>query len=68
MYRHTIEKNVALSIHKPSNAVTVMLAVMQIIQKTLNAAPVMPVKMYQTILKHNKFRCYCVFLSQISTF
>ena len=37
------------------NAATVMFAVMKIIQKTISAVPVMPVKMYQTISKHIMF-------------
>ena len=46
------EKYVTLLIWKSINAVTVMFAVMTIIAKIINAVPVMPVKMYQTIAKH----------------
>ena len=47
------------------NAVTVMLAVMEKNQKTMNVVPVMPVTMYQTISEHIMFQCHCWFLWQI---
>ena len=53
---------------KTINAVTVMFAVMKRIQHIINAVPVMPVKMYQTVSKHIMFRCHCVYLSQICRF
>ena len=60
-----LKKYVALSIRKTINAVTVMLAVMKIIQQIMNAVTVIPVKMYQTISKHIMFRCHCRFLLEI---
>ena len=36
-------------IRKTLNAVTVMLAVVKMIQHTINVVPVMPAEMYQTI-------------------
>ena len=45
--------------------VTVMFAVMEIIQKIINAVIVMPVKMCQTISEHIVFRCHYRFLLQI---
>ena len=42
-----------------------MFAVMEIIQKIINAVIVMPVKMCQTISKHIMFRCHYRFLLQI---
>ena len=47
------------------NAVTVMFTVMKMIQQIMNAAPVMPVEMNQTISKHIMFRCHCWVLLQI---
>ena len=41
-----------------------MFAVMEIIQKMINAVIVMPVKMCQTISKHIMFRCHYRFLLQ----
>ena len=60
-----LKKYVALLIRKTINAVTVMFAVMKIIQQIINAVTVIPVEMYQTISKHIMFRCHCRFLLQI---
>ena len=60
-----LKKYVALLIRKTINAVTVMFAVMKIIQQIINAVTVIPVKMYQTISKHIMFRCHCRFLLEI---
>ena len=54
-----------LLIRKTINAATVMFAVMEIIQKIINAVIVMPVKMCQSISKHIMFRCHYRFLLQI---
>ena len=62
------EKCVSLLIRKTINAVTVMFAVMKIIQQIINAVTVIPVKMYQTISKHSMFRCHCRCLLQIWLF
>ena len=62
----TIQNCFTLLIRKPISAVTVTLAVMKAFQKLINAVPVMPVKMYQTISKHIMFRCHCWFLWLIS--
>ena len=59
------KKYVTLLIRKTINAATVMFAVMEIIQKIINAVIVMPVKMCQTISKHIMFRCHYRFLLQI---
>ena len=63
-----LKKYVALLIRKTINAVTVMFAVMKIIQQIINAVTVIPVKMYQTISKHIMFRCHCRFLLEIWLF
>ena len=60
-----LNKYVALLIRKTINAVTVMFAVMKIIQQIINAVTVIPVEMYQTISKHIMFRCHCRFLLEI---
>ena len=60
-----LEKYITLLIRKTINAATVMFAVMEIIQKIINAVIVMPVKMCQTISKHIMFRCHYRFLLQI---
>ena len=56
---------IILLIRNTINAATVMFAVMEIIQKIINAVIVMPVKMCQTISKHIMFRCHYRFLLQI---
>ena len=48
-----------LLIRKTINAVTVMLAVMRIFQKTMNAVPVMPVKIYSTISCFDAIAGFC---------
>ena len=63
--QYYLKKYVALLIRKTINAVTVMFAVMKIIQQIINAVTVIPVKMYQTISKHIMFRCHCRFLLEI---
>ena len=55
-----------LLIRKAIHAVTVMFAVMKIIQKQLML--LVPVNMYQTISKHVMFRHHCLFLLQIWLF
>ena len=65
VFIYYLKKYVALLIRKTINAVTVMFAVMKIIQQIINAVTVIPVKMYQTISKHIMFRCHCRFLLEI---
>ena len=57
-------KFISSLIRKTITAATVMFAVMKMIQKIINAVPVMPVEMYQTISKHIMFQCHCCFLWQ----
>ena len=54
-YTYYLQKYITLLIRETRNAVTVMLAVMNLFPKLINAVIVRPVKMYQTISKHIMF-------------